>query len=214
MVGERDALRTCSPPQPGDARRLRDPRSGSPAELRGAGRRRRPARVLACGPRNAARRARRGMAAEPGRDRDRVAGLFAQLLCLLPVAAPRPHGRSGRGAGRSDARRRDHRATRLRRPRWRCWGRSTRSLRRAGRPRFPALRLACRAGRRSGVRRSAGTGSRQAAKRRSEQDHLSGFHLRHHGHPEGRSAQRQHPARLRAHDGARLASRRAACSTR
>ena len=113
--GERDALRTCSPPQPGDARRLRDPRPGSPAELRGAGRRRRPARVLACGPRTAARRARRGMAAEPGRDRDRAAGLLAQLLCLLPVAAPRPHGRSGRGAGRPDARRRDDRAARLRR---------------------------------------------------------------------------------------------------
>ena len=72
---------------------------------------------------------------------------------------------------------------------------------------FLRCALPRRAGRRSAVRRTAGTGARRPAERGSEPDDVSAFHLRHDGRAEGRSAQRQHPARLRANDGARLAAR-------
>ena len=45
-----------------------------------------------------ARRAGRGVAAEPGRGGDRLSRLLAQRLCLQPVAAPELHGRRDRRA--------------------------------------------------------------------------------------------------------------------
>ena len=166
-----------------------------------AGRCRRPAGGASRRPRHPRRAARRRVAAEPGRDRDRAARLLAQRLCLLPVVASRPHGWRDRRAGRPHARRGADRPTRLRR---RC--RPARRLRRIGRPRLPALRLARRPGRRGAVRRIAGPGARNAGERRCQSGDVSALHLRHDRRAEGRYAQRQHAARHRANDGARLAA--------
>ena len=73
-------------------------------------------------------------------------------------------------------------------------------------PRFPALRLARRPGRRRAVRRIAGPGARNRAERGRQPGDVSALHLRHDRRAEGRDAQRQHAARHRADDGARLAA--------
>ena len=141
----------------------------------GAGRGRRPAGGASRRPGPAPGAARRGVAAEPGRDRDRAARLLAQRLCLLPVAASRPHGRRGRRAGRPHARRRADRPAGLRR---RC--RPARHLRRTRRPRFSALLPGASARprpRRSPI--SPGPPSTTAAEPRRQPDHVSAVHLRH-----------------------------------
>ena len=83
-----------------NARPFRDPRPLSPHHLSPTGRCRRRARRRSRPARGAVGAARVGVAAEPDRERGRAAGLLAQRLRVLPVAAPRPYGRRDR---RTDA---------------------------------------------------------------------------------------------------------------
>ena len=125
-------------------------RPSSPPDLCSAGRGGGPAGLASGGAGPASGPARRGLAAEPGRDRDRAARLLAQRLCLLPVIASRPHHRSGPGAGGPHAGRRAARPAGIRR---RC--RAARHFRRACRSRFRPLGLSGRPGRGPAFCRSA-----------------------------------------------------------
>ena len=210
MVGQRDALHARRPACAGDARRLRGARPASPAELRGAGRRRRPAGGLSCGPRAAARASASRSGCRAGsRPRSRcwparATAMSAARRCTATTRSTRSSALVDRmraaaliaqpGYG-ADAERHDIFAELAGRDFLRC-----------------ALRVGPADD--GAVRRSAGTGGRQAGERRSEPGHVSAVHLRHDGRAERRSAQRQHAARHGAHDGARLAARAQRCSTR
>ena len=155
--------------------------------------------------RSEARRARRGVAAEPRRDGRDAARLLAQRLCLQPVAAPQLPGRRDRrllsriraaalvaqpGYG-ADARDRRH----LRAPRRRC-------------PRLRRI-YPLGAGPSGAVAVPARPRPPAAARRQSRQDRLSRLHLRHDRQAQGRAAFRQHAARQRPRHGRGLAPRRA-----
>ena len=97
-MARRDALCAAGPPCRRAARRFRTARRSAAADVA------RIARRGGCGGgrsargRLEARRARLGLAAEPGRAGRRVSRLLAPGLCLQPVIAPELHGRRDRRA--------------------------------------------------------------------------------------------------------------------
>ena len=155
-----------------------------------------------------ARRAGRGLAAEPGRGGRGVSGLLAPGLCLQPVAAPELHGRRDRGAARAHPRRGAVRATRLRRRD--ADGRTADIFAACGRAAEPAPGLFARREpprRRRAVPRRGRCRRCPAARDEPGLGRLSGLHLRHDRDAERRHAFVEHAARQRPRDGRGLGSR-------
>ena len=185
-------------------------RDRSPAaDLSRVGRGRRPARRVPRRAWRAARPARRGVAAEPGRDRGRAAGLLAQRLCLLPVACTAATRWTRSSALIDRMRAAALIASRL-------WRRCRRHDIFAALADRDFLRYAYRVGPAEAAPFADLTGPAidLPPSRDPNQVMYLPFTSGTTGDAEGRHAQRQHAARNGADDGARLAAGRAPCSTR